>query len=210
MTHLKTQALALTSLLVSGCYDRHTQLVDAWYPGGPDAAVVDARALPPDAFTRPDAFVPRDAFVRPDATFDADLHPARDAILDGCASSPNMYAVESPDLEVVANTLWRPSFPSATLFYALNAMSELVHIEAGSSLTLGTFPLVAAAAPPPGTIGLDWRAGTAGCRTRGGEMTIDALTIEYGATARITRLRATFTQECRDAVVRGCISYTAR
>ena len=202
--------LVVAALLASGCYDRNTRIADAWYPGGLDAAVVDAHVIAPDAFARPDAFMP-DAFMPPDATFDADLHPGRDAILDGCASSPNMYAFSSRTIEVAADTLWSPSFPTtASRFFALNAMSDLVYFRSASPFTLGTLPATSADAPPPGTMGLQVQLGTMSCLTRGGEVTIDALTIEYGATERITRLRATFTQECLTGVLRGCISYTER
>lgn len=204
--------VTLAALLTSGCYDRNTRITDAWYPGGPDASRVDAQIVPPDAFVRPDGFIPPDAFASPDATFDADLHPGRDAILDGCASSPNMYAFSSSAVEVAEDTLWRPSFPSTTSFNARNEREDWVYIHAASSLTLGTFPLALTSleAPPPETIGLEVQVGTMGCRTHGGEMTIHELTIGYGATTRITRLRATFTQECLSSVLHGCISFTER
>jgi hypothetical protein len=85
-------ALLACLLATAGCYDRNTRLVDAWYPGGPDAALVDAHVLPPDAFVGPDAFVPPDAFVWPDANISA----ADEAIARGCdGAEPNVFAVSA-------------------------------------------------------------------------------------------------------------------
>lgn len=202
----------LPLLLLPGCYDRHTQLIDAWYPGGRDAAVVDAYTAPPDAFRRPDAprdaFAVRDVFVPPDAPFDADLHPARDAILDECSGSPNLFAFASPTVEAVYSVVWGTGFGTHTRFIA-NAASDSFIFDSSSPLTVGTFPATSTVLgpPPPGAMGLITGHGSSSCETTGGEVTIHEITTTID---RITRFRATFRQECGAEVRRGCVSYTAR
>ena len=207
----RTALLACLLLATTGCYDRNTRLVDAWYPGGPDAALVDAHVLPPDAFVGPDAFVPPDAFVGPDATFDAGP-PGHAAISSGCARAPNMYAFASSTVDLAGTAVWDPIFRATNYFWVTDTSTDMFRFQSVPRFAVGAVPLGPIVAPPRGAVGFEAIVGSSRCTTTGGQLVIQELTFERlpsGSGERITRFRATFTQECGADVRRGCVSYTA-
>jgi hypothetical protein len=214
----------LVLLLLPGCYDRNTRLIDAWYPGGRDAAVVDARVLPPDAFGGPDAFAPPDAFVWPDANISA----ADEAIARGCdGAEPNVYAVSASPRDGI----WRGvNRVQAVVWNAVDRAPTRLQLQFGAGgdgflfqslvpMEIGTFPMVESYSI--GSIGFDARVDVRGCAgTDHGTVIIHEMTTvppRYDPHT-IVSFRASFEQHCRfpadtaepATVLRGCIRYTAR